>query len=178
MSYQLHHGTALFIDGNSQFEPAFLPRAEGTGAHLERLPGSLSEGQQVINEYAAEHAMGPVQNIFSNQVLSQNSLLLLDVIGFKANWEKKFLPAATVNNFPFRISPTRTSPCAMMFKHGSPTFVCEHPNYLAIDLRYETDYMRPWAEFTALMPRYDATIDDVLRTLQREGFPKDIPENL
>lgn len=170
--YEMRSGTAVFIDGRAHFSPVFAQRAIDRGIHLERAPGALVNAKEKINAFTAEHSLGLIPNVFDEAMLEGKHCLLVNAIGFKGTWENRFLLENTKRDYVFFQTPTRTIPCTMMFQYSPTILINEASDYLSVSLGYETANTQPRAEFSAFMPKEDVSVDDVLTSLQRSGFPK------
>uniref|UniRef100_A0A8C9RNW4 Leukocyte elastase inhibitor n=1 Tax=Scleropages formosus TaxID=113540 RepID=A0A8C9RNW4_SCLFO len=123
--YALNIANRLYGEKSYGFDEKFLADTKKHyQAELEPLDFRFNaEAARVnINTWVEKQTQGKIKNLLANGVVdSLTTLVLVNAIYFKGNWEKKFKESATREQ-PFKLNKNDTKPVKMMYQKSKFNF--------------------------------------------------------
>ncbi|XP_057896611.1 serpin B6-like [Melospiza georgiana] len=120
--YILRTANRLYGEKTLEFLPSFIESSQKSyHAGLEQMDflHAWEDSRKQINVWVEERTEGKIQNLLAEGTLnSLTTLVLVNAIYFKGNWEKQFNKASTTER-PFHINKKETKPVQMMFKEAT-----------------------------------------------------------
>ncbi|XP_050827415.1 serpin B12 isoform X2 [Serinus canaria] len=119
--YVLTLANNLFIQQGFELQQQFLTCSkELYGAMLQTVDfhGAVEAARRKINAWVESETQGKIKELFAPGVIDGRALLVLvNVIYFKASWERKFEEEKTVQR-DFKLNQNRKKPVQMMYQKG------------------------------------------------------------
>uniref|UniRef100_A0A674GVL7 Serpin family B member 11 n=1 Tax=Taeniopygia guttata TaxID=59729 RepID=A0A674GVL7_TAEGU len=119
--YVLALANNLFIQQGFELQQQFLMCSkELYGAMLQTVDfhGAVEAARRKINAWVESETQGKIKELFAPGVIDGHALLVLvNVIYFKASWERKFEEEKTVQR-DFKLNQNRKKPVQMMYQKG------------------------------------------------------------
>ncbi|RMC16058.1 hypothetical protein DUI87_08267 [Hirundo rustica rustica] len=119
--YVLTLANNLFIQQGFELQQQFLMCSkELYGAMLQTVDfhGAVEAARRKINAWVESETRGKIKELFAPGVIDGHALLVLvNVIYFKASWERKFEEEKTVQR-DFKLNQNRRKPVQMMYQKG------------------------------------------------------------
>ncbi|XP_010129211.1 PREDICTED: serpin B6-like [Buceros rhinoceros silvestris] len=117
--YILRTANRLYGEKTFEFVSSFIESSEKlyhAGLEQTDFMNAWEDSRKQINAWVEERTEGKIQNLLAEGLLdSQTSLVLVNAIYFKGNWEKQFNKERT-REMPFQINEKETKPVQMMIK--------------------------------------------------------------
>lgn len=119
--YVLTLANNLFMQQGFELQQQFLMcTKELYGAMLQTVDfhGAVEAARRKINAWVESETQGKIKELFAPGVIDGHALLVLvNVIYFKASWERKFEEEKTVQR-DFKLNQNRKKPVQMMYQKG------------------------------------------------------------
>ena len=157
---------AIFLNQPRYFLPEFLNIAHSYyEAETQARDFADGETMDVINQWASEHTMGMIKQVFNETTFNPLAAsYLLNAVYFKGVWTLKFDKDETKDEV---FNGKETVPM-MHMKNGLP--YTENDDYQALALPYGNESYR----MTVLLPREGKSIDNVLASLDADTWLYDL----
>ncbi|KAF1481062.1 Heterochromatin-associated protein MENT, partial [Pygoscelis antarcticus] len=139
-TYSLRSATRIYVEKTFPLLPRYIQlsknyyKGEPQKVNFKTAP---EQARKEINAWVEKQTEGKIKNLLgSEDVGSLTSLILVNAIYFKADWEVKF-QANNTEVQPFRLSKNKTKPVKMMYmRHTFPVLIMETMNFKMIELPY------------------------------------------
>ena len=157
---------AIFLNQPRYFLPDFLDIAHSYyEAETQARDFADGETKDVINQWASEHTMGMIKEVFNETTFNPLAAsYLLNAVYFKGVWTLKFDKEETKDEV---FNGKETVPM-MHMKNELP--YTENDDYQALALPYGNESYR----MTVLLPREGKSIDNVLASLDADTWLNDL----
>jgi serpin B len=145
-----------FIDLNLQYYNALV----------RQLDFSLPTAAGTINQWCSDNTNGLIDNIIDDPISGDMAMFLINALYFKGMWKDSlaFNPEHT-RNLSFYKSETEMTNVQTMFQHATVN-TYQDENLQLITLPYGNGAFA----MTVILPAYNTTFDDLLSTLQQDGY--------
>ncbi|KGL78990.1 Heterochromatin-associated protein MENT [Tinamus guttatus] len=139
-TYSLKSANRIYVEKTYPLLPKYLQLSKTYyNAEPQRVNfrAAVEQARKEINTWVEKQTEGKIKNLVNSQnVTNLTTLVLINAIYFKADWEVKFL-ARNTNLQPFRLSKNKTKPVKMMYmRHAFPVLIMETMNFKMIELPY------------------------------------------
>ncbi|NXC49286.1 SPB10 protein, partial [Penelope pileata] len=139
-TYSLKSANRIYVEKTYPLLPTYIQlskkyyKAEPHKANFKTAP---EQSRKEINTWVEKQTESKIKNLLgSNDVTSTTTLILINAIYFKAEWEEKF-QAGNTNMQPFRLSKNKSKQVKMMYmRHAFPVLIMEKMNFKMIELPY------------------------------------------
>ncbi|NXD14528.1 SPB10 protein, partial [Nothocercus nigrocapillus] len=139
-TYSLKSANRIYVEKTYPLLPKYVQfsktyyNAEPQKVNFRR---AAEQARKEINTWVEKQTEGKIKNLVNSQnVTNMTTLVLINAIYFKADWEVKFL-AGNTDVQPFRLSKNKTKPVKMMYmRHAFPVLIMETMNFKMIELPY------------------------------------------
>ncbi|KFW68775.1 Heterochromatin-associated protein MENT [Pygoscelis adeliae] len=139
-TYSLRSANRIYVEKTFPLLPRYIQlsknyyKGEPQKVNFKTAP---EQARKEINTWVEKQTEGKIKNLLgSEDVGSLTSLILVNAIYFKADWEVKF-QANNTEVQPFRLSKNKTKPVKMMYmRHTFPVLIMETMNFKMIELPY------------------------------------------
>ncbi|NXW87764.1 SPB10 protein, partial [Alopecoenas beccarii] len=140
-TYSLRSANRIYVEKTFPLLPTYI---QLTKKYYKAEPQKVNfktaheQARKEINAWVETQTEGKIKNLLSspNALGSLTSLVLINAIYFKADWEEKF-QANYTNLQPFRLSKKKTKPVEMMHMRATfPVLIMEKMNFKIIELPY------------------------------------------
>ncbi|KAF1542533.1 Heterochromatin-associated protein MENT, partial [Eudyptes schlegeli] len=139
-TYSLRSAKRIYVEKTFPLLPSYIQlsknyyKGEPQKVNFKTAP---EQARKEINAWVEKQTEGKIKNLLgSEDVGSLTSLILVNAIYFKADWEVKF-QANDTEVQPFRLSKNKTKPVKMMYmRHTFPVLIMETMNFKMIELPY------------------------------------------
>ncbi|NWX02285.1 SPB10 protein, partial [Caloenas nicobarica] len=140
-AYSLRSANRIYVEKTFPLLPTYIQLSKKYYKAEPQKVNFKTASEQVrkeINAWVETQTEGKIKNLLSphDVVGSLTTLILVNAIYFKADWETKFR-AENTNPQPFRLSKNKTKPVEMMYMRATfPVLIMEKMNFKMIELPY------------------------------------------
>ncbi|NXQ60704.1 SPB10 protein, partial [Anthoscopus minutus] len=139
-TYSLKSANRIYVEKTFLLLPTYIQlsknyyKAEPQKVNFKSAP---EQSGKEINAWIEKQTEGKIKNLLGpRDVTSSTTLILINAIYFKAEWEVKF-KAEDTELQPFRLSKSKTKPVKMMYMRETfPVLIMETMNFKMIELPY------------------------------------------